>query len=182
MANKTYKMTVSLSDGSTVDAGTFVAPQGPQGVKGDKGAKGDTGAQGPKGDTGAQGPKGDTGAQGPQGIQGPQGPEGPAGPAGTIGDWVTIGESNFTAEANSVYLIKVDGYTGDTAILSTRTALTTKVSFFDVSSDTATITHYIMGSNGKFSKIRVAAITSGKVTVSELAPKSYKDIYYIKLK
>ena len=178
-------MTVSLSDGSTVDAGTFVAPQGPQGVKGDKGAKGDTGAQGPKGDTGAQGPKGDTGAQGPKGdtgAQGPQGPEGPAGPAGTIGNWVTIGESNFTAEANSVYLIKVDGYSGDTAILSTRAALTTKVSFFEVGSDSATITHYIMGNNGKFSKIRVAKITSGKVTVDELNPVSYKDIYYIRLK
>ena len=179
MANKTYKMTVSLSDGSTVDAGTFVAPQGPQGVKGDKGAKGDTGAQGPQG---LKGDKGDTGAQGPQGIQGPQGPEGPAGPAGTIGNWVTIGESNFTAEANSVYLIKVDGYSGDTAILSTRAALTTKVSFFDVGSDSAKITHYIMGSNGKFSKIRVATITSGKVTVQELNPVSYKDIFYIRLK
>ena len=49
MADKTYKMVVTLSNGNTVDAGTFVAPQGPQGVKGD------TGAQGPKGDTGAQG-------------------------------------------------------------------------------------------------------------------------------
>ena len=73
MADKTYKMVVTLSNGNTVDAGTFVAPQGPQGIKGDTGAqgpqgvKGDTGAQGPqgvKGDTGAQGPKGDTGAQG----------------------------------------------------------------------------------------------------------------------
>lgn len=34
MADKTYKMTVSLSDGRTVDAGTFVAPQGPQGPSG----------------------------------------------------------------------------------------------------------------------------------------------------
>ena len=58
MADKTYQMTITLSDGSNVNAGTFVAPQGP---------KGDTGAQGPKGDkgdTGAQGPKGNTGAQG----------------------------------------------------------------------------------------------------------------------
>lgn len=31
MADKTYKMTVTLSDGNTVDAGTFVAPQGPVG-------------------------------------------------------------------------------------------------------------------------------------------------------
>ncbi len=77
MADKTYKMVVTLSNGSTVDAGTFVAPQGPQGVKGDtgaqgpKGEKGATGAQGPKGDTGAtgaQGPKGDTGATGAQGV------------------------------------------------------------------------------------------------------------------
>ena len=137
MANKRYKMSVSLSDGSTVDAGTFVAPQGP---------------------------------------------EGPAGPAGVIGDWVSIGESNFTAEANSVYLIKVDGDSGDTAVLSTRTGLTTKMSFFDVGSDSAKITHYMVGSNGKFSRIRVATITSGNVTVQEISPVSYKDIYYIKLK
>ena len=182
MANKMYKMTVSLSDGSTVDAGTFIAPQGPKGDTGAQGPKGNTGAQGPKGDTGAQGPKGDTGAQGPQGIQGPQGPEGPAGPAGVIGDWVSIGESNFTAEKNSVYLIKVDGYSGDTAVLSTRTGLVTKMSFFSVGSDSATITHYMVGSNGKFSRIRVAKITSGNVTVQELTPSSNKDIYYIKLK
>ena len=71
MADKTYKMVVTLSNGSTIDAGTFVARQGPQGVKGDTGARGDTGAQGPqgvKGDTGAQGPKGDTGATGAQGV------------------------------------------------------------------------------------------------------------------
>ena len=58
MADKTYQMTVTLSNGNTVDAGTFVAPQGP---------KGDTGAQGPQGATGSQGPQGATGAQGEQG-------------------------------------------------------------------------------------------------------------------
>ena len=58
MADKTYKMTITLSDGSNVNAGTFVAPQGP---------KGDTGAQGPQGATGSQGPQGATGAQGEQG-------------------------------------------------------------------------------------------------------------------
>ena len=31
MADKTYKMTVTLSDGSTIDAGTFVAPVSPFG-------------------------------------------------------------------------------------------------------------------------------------------------------
>ena len=58
MADKTYQMTITLSDGSNVNAGTFVAPQGP---------KGDTGAQGPQGATGSQGPQGATGAQGEQG-------------------------------------------------------------------------------------------------------------------
>ena len=55
MADKTYKMTITLSNNETIDAGTFTAPQGPTGA------------------TGAQGPKGDTGAEGPQGPQGPQG-------------------------------------------------------------------------------------------------------------
>ena len=43
MADKTYRMTVSLSDGSTVDAGTFVAPQGPQGPEGPQGPQGPAG-------------------------------------------------------------------------------------------------------------------------------------------
>ena len=41
MADKTYRMTVSFSDGSTVDAGTFTAPQGPQGPQGPSGALSD---------------------------------------------------------------------------------------------------------------------------------------------
>lgn len=134
MADKTYRMTVSLSDGSSLDAGTFVAPQGPQG------------------------------------------------PAVVIGNLVGIAESNFTAEQNSVYLIKQDGHDGETAILSTRTGLNGQLSFFKVGTDSATITHYMIGSNGKFSRIRVAKITSGNVTVQELTPSSAKDIYYIKLK
>ena len=58
MADKTYKMTVGLSNGTTVDAGTFIAPQGPAGPRG------------------------------PEGPQGPQGPEGPQGPSGALGDWI----------------------------------------------------------------------------------------------
>ena len=49
MADKTYKMTVTLSDGSTVDAGTFVSPQGPQGTQGIQGVKGEKGEQGEQG-------------------------------------------------------------------------------------------------------------------------------------
>lgn len=78
MADKTYKMVVTLSNGSTVDAGTFIAPQGPQGVKGD---------------TAAQGPKG------------PQGPEGPQGPAGALGDWQTA--TMDTELTDGTYLIKM---------------------------------------------------------------------------
>ena len=52
MADKTYKMQVTLTNDTVVEAGTFIVPQGPQGPKGDTGA---TGATGPKGDTGAAG-------------------------------------------------------------------------------------------------------------------------------
>ena len=55
MADKTYKMTVALSNGNTVDAGTFVAPQGPQGLQGPQGPRGPQGPQGPKGDPGSGG-------------------------------------------------------------------------------------------------------------------------------
>ena len=49
MADKSYKMVVTLSNGSTVDAGTFVAPQGPQGIQGEIGPQGPVGPQGPSG-------------------------------------------------------------------------------------------------------------------------------------
>ena len=73
MADKTYKMTIKLSDNTTLDAGTFTAPQGEQGPQGIQGPKGDTGEQGPQG---IQGPKGDTGEQGPQGVKGDTGAQG----------------------------------------------------------------------------------------------------------
>ena len=43
MADKTYRLNVTLTDGSQQSAGTFTVPQG------------EPGAQGPKGDPGAQG-------------------------------------------------------------------------------------------------------------------------------
>ena len=81
----TYKMTCTLSDTSTINAGTFFVPRGEKGEKGDTGETGATGPQGPKGDTGEtgatgpQGPKGDTGETGATGPQGPQGPTGATG-------------------------------------------------------------------------------------------------------
>ena len=37
MADKTYKMQVTLTDNRVLDAGTFVSPQGPQGPEGESG-------------------------------------------------------------------------------------------------------------------------------------------------
>ena len=67
------RLVFTLTDGSTVDVGSVVGPQGEKGSTGAQGPKGDTGAQGPKGETGAQGPKGETGAQGPKGETGVKG-------------------------------------------------------------------------------------------------------------
>ena len=110
------KLIFTLTDGSVIDLGSVMGPQGPkgdtgatgpQGQTGPQGAKGDTGAtgaEGPKGETGDTGPKGepgekgekgekgDTGAQGPKGDtgetgpQGQTGPQGPEGPQGPKGD------------------------------------------------------------------------------------------------
>ena len=86
MADKTYRITVSLSDGSTVDAGTFVAPQGPQGIQGK------------------------IGPQGPVGPEGPQGPTGPQGPSGVLGDWQTLTAN--TELADGIYLFTAAYYYG----------------------------------------------------------------------
>ena len=79
------RLVFTLTDGSTVDVGSVVGPQGEKGSTGAQGPKGDTGAQGPKGETGAQGPKGETGAQGPKGETGAQGEKGDTGAQGPKG-------------------------------------------------------------------------------------------------
>ncbi|MCH1480236.1 MAG: collagen-like protein, partial [Crocinitomicaceae bacterium] len=73
---------VTLTDGTIINAGYVVGPdgaQGPQGIQGDQGPIGLTGPDGADGTDGADG------AQGPQGIQGEQGPIGLTGPAGADG-------------------------------------------------------------------------------------------------
>lgn len=80
------RLVFTLTDGSTVDVGSVVGPQGEKGSTGAQGPKGDTGAQGPKGETGAQGPKGETGAQGPKGETGAQGEKGDTGAQGPKGE------------------------------------------------------------------------------------------------
>lgn len=69
-------LVITTSDGTSIDVGSVVGPQGLQGEAGPQGIQGPQGLTGPAGPAGAQGPKGDTGAQGPQGIQGPAGAAG----------------------------------------------------------------------------------------------------------
>lgn len=73
---------ITLHNGTELDAGYVIGPQGEQGI------------QGPQG---KQGPQGETGATGPQGQQGIQGPQGPAGIGAeiidftaTLTDWDTM--------------------------------------------------------------------------------------------
>ena len=73
MADKTYKMTITLSNDETINAGTFIAPQGETGPQGPQGPQGERGPQGIQGPQGEQGETGATGAQGAQGEQGETG-------------------------------------------------------------------------------------------------------------
>lgn len=106
MADKQYRLTLQMSDGSTHSV-KFMVPQGNPGqpgergkpftyedftadqlneLKGAKGDKGDKGETGPKGDTGPQGPQGSKGDKGDTGLQGPQGEKGDTGPKGEQGE------------------------------------------------------------------------------------------------
>ena len=79
------KLVFTLTDGSVIDLGSVMGPQGPKGETGAAGPQGQTGPQGAKGETGATGPKGDPGEQGPQGETGPQGTPGAKGDKGDTG-------------------------------------------------------------------------------------------------
>lgn len=93
---------ITLSDGTTINAGHVVGADGAQGPEGPQGPPGAEGEQGPAG------PKGDTGPQGPQGPKGDTGDTGPQGPAGADG----VGLPTVTAEDNGMYAGVVDGAWG----------------------------------------------------------------------
>ena len=78
---------ITLSDGTTINAGHVVGADG---------------AQGP------EGPQGPPGAEGEQGPAGPKGDTGPQGPAGADG----VGLPTVTAEDNGMYAGVVDGAWG----------------------------------------------------------------------
>ena len=73
--NEGGDLIITLSDGTTINAGYVVGAdgaQGPEGPQGPPGAEGEQGPAGPKGDTGEQGPQGPKGDTGAQGLQGPK--------------------------------------------------------------------------------------------------------------
>ena len=152
-------MTVSLSDGSTVDAGTFIAPQGP---------KGDTGAQGPKGDTGAQGPKGDTGAQGPQG---------PQGPSGALSDW-QVATANTELE-DGTYLVAITNFVGAGIVRILQGQAQALVSYYAAPADNNITEIQIEFNNKKYSQIVMAIISSGSVQTQAIT--DFQEYQYIKL-
>ena len=108
------RLVFTLTDGSTVDVGSVVGPQGEKGSTGAQGPKGDTGAQGPKGETGAQGPKGETGAQGPKGETGAQGEKGNTGAQGSKGDTGAQGPKGDPGERGPKGETGVQGPKGET--------------------------------------------------------------------
>lgn len=108
------RLVFTLTDGSTVDLGSVVGPQGPRGETGTEGPKGETGAQGPKGDTGAQGPKGEAGERGPKGETGAQGPKGDTGEQGPKGETGAQGPKGETGERGPKGETGAQGPKGDT--------------------------------------------------------------------
>ena len=108
------RLVFTLTDGSTVDLGSVVGPQGPRGETGAEGPKGETGAQGPKGDTGAQGPKGEAGERGPKGETGAQGPKGDTGAQGPKGDTGAQGPKGDPGERGPKGETGVQGPKGET--------------------------------------------------------------------
>ena len=116
MADKTYKLTATLSTGEEIDCGTFTAPQGPRGATGPQGPQGETGPQGPKGDTGPQGPQGATGPQGPRGATGPQGPQGETGPAGETKYLHSVELTNGDDSLKAYFTVAADKATEFTTI------------------------------------------------------------------
>ena len=130
------KLIFTLTDGSVIDLGSVMGPQGPKGetgpagpqgqtgpkgAKGDTGATGATGAEGPKGATGDTGPKGEPGEKGEKGekgdtgAQGPKGDPGEAGPQGKTGPQGPAGPQGPKGDTGSGFVVK--GYYGSVSAL-----------------------------------------------------------------
>lgn len=116
---------LSMSDGSTLDAGLA---RGEKGEKGDKGDKGEQGIQGlpgekgEKGDKGDRGPRGEKGERGAQGIQGERGATGYSGGSGASGRDGVDGKTPYIGENGHWWIDGKD--TGVPATVSPGTKVT----------------------------------------------------------
>lgn len=116
---------LSMSDGSTLDAGLA---RGEKGEKGDKGDKGEQGIQGlpgekgEKGDKGDRGPRGEKGERGAQGIQGERGATGYSGGSGASGRDGVDGKTPYIGKNGHWWIGDED--TGVSATVSPGTRVT----------------------------------------------------------
>jgi hypothetical protein len=107
---------ITLSNGTTINAGYVKGNTGPQGLTGPTGANGPIGLTGATGATGPQGPIGLTGAVGATGATGPQGPIGLTGAAGINGtNGVSV--TNSAVIDDSLYVTLSNGQTLNTGFV-----------------------------------------------------------------
>ena len=101
------KLIFTLTDGSTVDLGPVIGPQGP---KGETGPQGQTGPQGPQGEPGEKGDKGDKGDTGATGAQGEPGPNAISAETETALNGILKGDGTHvtTAAPGTDYLAESD--------------------------------------------------------------------------
>lgn len=152
MADKTYKMTVALSNGTAIDAGTFIAPQGPKGP------------------------------QGPEGPVGPQGPTGQQGASGAINDWTAANINTVLADGTYLIGIYIDGYGTKKSIapIVITNGNSMKEVFGCYTNNDEAITFYTVGfQQGKIETLKETTISDGKFVQQTVTLNSYD---YIKLK
>lgn len=116
---------LSMSDGSTLDAGLARCEKGEKGDKGDKGEQGIQGLpgeKGEKGDKGDRGPRGEKGERGAQGIQGERGAAGYSGGSGASGRDGVDGKTPYIGENGHWWIDDKD--TGVSATVSPGTRVT----------------------------------------------------------
>lgn len=104
LAAGTFNLTVTNSQGNSVDFNLTYGATGPQG------AAGPAGAAGPQGPAGAAGATGATGATGPRGLTGAPGAPGPAGANGTSFIFLDTWNPNASYAANDVVTYNGSSY------------------------------------------------------------------------
>ena len=113
---------LSMSDGSTLDAGLARGEKGEKGDKGEQGIQGLPGEKGEKGDKGDRGPRGEKGERGAQGIQGERGATGYSGGSGASGRDGVDGKTPYIGKNGHWWIGDED--TGVSATVSPGTRVT----------------------------------------------------------